>query len=351
MSNKLRIGFVGCGGMGQMAHLSNYVVLSDECEVVALAEPRPLLAQKVAARYGIPQVYRNHEELIAQGDVDAIIAAQPYRRHSLLIPDILRAGIPVFTEKPLTLTIEAGEKIVQLGEELGVLHMVGYHKRSDPAMEYAKGLVEQWKSSGEFGKLRYVRVTMPPGEWTNAADMPLGTSEQGEAGELEPYSTEFDEMNGKKYDTFVNYYIHQVNAIRFLLNEVYRVTYADRSGVLLAGESGSGVCVTLEMAPYQTTLEWHESILVAFEKGFVKIDLPAPLVRQTAGRVVVMRDNGQDQPTYTKPVLPNVSAMRNQAKNFLAAVRGERQVTNTAREALEDLKIASDYIRMMAVYQ
>lgn len=134
MSNKLRIDFVGSGGMGQMAHLSNYVELSDECEVVALAEPRPLLAHKVAARYDVSQVYRNHEELIAQGDVDAIFAAQPYRRHSLLIPYILRAGIPVFTEKPLTLTVEVGEKLVQLDEELGVLHMVGYHK----------GLIRQW---------------------------------------------------------------------------------------------------------------------------------------------------------------------------------------------------------------
>lgn len=35
--NKLRIGFVGAGGMGQMAHLSNYAVLSELCEVVALA--------------------------------------------------------------------------------------------------------------------------------------------------------------------------------------------------------------------------------------------------------------------------------------------------------------------------
>ncbi|QGQ94558.1 gfo/Idh/MocA family oxidoreductase [Paenibacillus psychroresistens] len=350
MTRKLKLGFVGTGGMGQMAHLSNYAVLKEECEVVAIAEPRPQLAQTVAARYGIPQVFSSHEELLLHGGVDAIIAAQPYTRHSILIPDILRAGLPVFTEKPLTLSVSAGEKLASLSEELGVLHMVGYHKRSDPAMEYAKKLVEEWKQSGEFGKLNYIRVTMPPGDWVSGADMPLGTDEAGVPGELEPLPPEFDQANGKKYDIFVNYYIHQVNAIRFLLGEPYKVTFADRSGVLLAGESESGVCVTLEMAPYSTSIEWHEGILVAFEKGFIKIDLPAPLVRQIAGRVIVMRDNGKSAPSYSEPIMPNVSAMRNQAKNFLAAVRGERPAPCAAKEALEDLKVARDYIQMMAKY-
>jgi predicted dehydrogenase len=350
MTRKLKLGFVGTGGMGQMAHLSNYAILKDECEVVAIAEPRPQLAQIVAARYGIPQVFNSHEELLQHGGVDAIVAAQPYTRHSILIPDILRAGIPVFTEKPLTLSVDAGERLASLGEELGVLHMVGYHKRSDPAMVYAQKIVQEWKQSGEFGKLNYIRVTMPPGDWVAGADMPLGTDEPGVIGELEPLPQEFDEPTGKKYDAFVNYYIHQVNYIRFLLGEPYKVTFADRSGVLLAGESESGVCVTLEMAPYSTSIEWHEGIFIAFEKGFIRIELPAPLVRQIAGKVIVMRDNGKAAPSYSEPIMPTLSAMRNQAKNFLAAVRGERPAPCTAKEALEDLKIARDYIQFMARY-
>jgi len=52
-SDKVRIGFVGVGGMGQCAHLKNYATI-DECEVVALAELRPGLAQRVTGRYGEP---------------------------------------------------------------------------------------------------------------------------------------------------------------------------------------------------------------------------------------------------------------------------------------------------------
>ena len=46
MSDRARIGFVGTGGMGQCAHLKNYAVLP-ECEVVAIAEIRPRLAERL----------------------------------------------------------------------------------------------------------------------------------------------------------------------------------------------------------------------------------------------------------------------------------------------------------------
>jgi predicted dehydrogenase len=52
---KVRIGFVGVGNMGQAAHLRNYVMVP-ECEVVALAEVQPDVAQRVAARWGIKKV-------------------------------------------------------------------------------------------------------------------------------------------------------------------------------------------------------------------------------------------------------------------------------------------------------
>jgi predicted dehydrogenase len=98
------------------------------------------------------------------------------------------------------------------------------------------------------------------------------------------------------------------------------------------------------MAPYQTTIDWQESALVAFEKGYVKIDLPAPVASNRPGRVEVYRDPGDGAtPTLTVPTLPWIHAMRQQAMNFVAAIRGEREPRCTAQEALEDLKVAKQY--------
>ncbi|MBM4050064.1 MAG: gfo/Idh/MocA family oxidoreductase, partial [Planctomycetes bacterium] len=85
MMSKVRIGFVGVGNMGQCAHLKNYATLP-ECEVVALAELRENQAKRVAARYGVPRVYRSHEEMLAAEKLDGIVASQPFTRHGVLVP-------------------------------------------------------------------------------------------------------------------------------------------------------------------------------------------------------------------------------------------------------------------------
>lgn len=211
-------------------------------------------------------------------------------------------------------------------------------------MEHANKLIDEWKMGGEYGSLQYIRVTMPPGDWTAAADRPIATKDTYPFIKSESGPAHCTDDQTRRLEAFVSYYIHQVNAIRFLLGEPYRLTYSDRKGILLTGESDGGATVMLEIAPYSTTVEWHETILVAFGKAFVKIDLPAPLVRQQAGKLTMMTDNGVGTPMVCHPVMPNESAMRRQAINFLAAVRGDRPAPCTAEEELDDLAFARDYI-------
>ena len=152
----------------------------------------------------------------------------------------------------------------------------------------------------------------------------------------------------RKYIEFVNYYIHQVNLMRYLLGEPYSVTYADPSGVLLAGQSDSGVACTIEMTPYATTIDWQESALVCFEHGYLQIDLPAPLASNRPGRLEIFRDPGQGvTPETLIPQLPWTHAMRQQAQNFINAIRGETKPPCQAAEALEDLRVAREYIRLL----
>lgn len=348
MAEKVKIGFVGVGGMGQCAHLRNYAALAD-CEVVALAEIRENTGRAVAGRYNIPKVYRNHEELLAKEKLDGIVASQPFNRHGLLIPELLRAKVPVFIEKPLAGSIAMGEKVLAALSGAKTWIMVGYHKRSDPATEYAKREIDRLKSSGELGRLKYVRMTMPAGDWIAGGFADLIKREEGPLPKLdwEPPAPDMDTAAFKEYTKFVNYYIHQVNLMRFLLGEPYSVKYADPAGVLFAGQSAGGVPCTLEMSPYSTTIDWQESALVCFERGFVRLELPAPLASNRPGRVVVFSDPGNGAaPQTVEPQLPWVGAMRNQAANFIAAIRGDRKPPCEAAEALDDLKVAREYLRL-----
>ena len=345
--SKVRIAFIGAGYMGQQAHLRNYVAL-DDCEVVAIAEPREKLREAVSARYGIKKTYKNHLQLMDDCEVDGIVASQPYDCHAVLLPEILPRGIPVFTEKPLALTVSSAQILVECAEDSGTLHMVGYHKRSDPAMEYAQWIIREWKDTQVCGQLRYIRATMPPGDWESGGRQGyIHTDEPYPDVRREPPPQDMDAETFEAYNEFVNYYIHQVNALRFLGGESYQVTHASPSGVLFVGESETGVTLTIEMAPYRTSITWEESYLVGFEHGYVKINLPPPLASQQAGTVTVMQDPGSDHPpTITQPVLPKRSAMLNQAANFVAVIRGEGSAPCESSEAAEDLRVSREYIRL-----
>jgi len=346
-ATRVRLGFVGVGFMGQVAHLRNYATLPD-CEIAAIAELRPKMARRVADAYGIPKVYATAAEMLAAEKLDALVASQPFTRHGTLVPELLAAGIPVLTEKPLAAAVAMGEKIVEAAKKHHTWQMVGYHKRSDPATIYAKAEIDRLKATGELGALRYVRLVMPSGDWVAGGDAGfLGSDEKGLDLKQDPVDPSMDEATWKDYFGFVNYYIHQVNLMRHLLGEPYSVVFAEPSGVLFVGRSQSGIACTLEMTPYSTTIDWQESALVAFEKGYVKLELPSPLASNRPGRVELMRDPGNGAvPVTTVPSLPWVHAMKQQAVNYLRAVRGEAKPPCDSVEALEDLKIARAFIRL-----
>lgn len=346
---RVRVGFVGVGNMGQCAHLKHYATLPD-CQVVALAEMRPALRRAVAARYGVPRSYASHEEMLDAEDLDAIVAPQPFTRHGQIVPDLLRRGLPLFTEKPLGASVQVGEAIVAAGRASGAWHMLGYHKRSDPATAYARAEIQRLRESGELGAMRYVRITMPPGDWVAGGFCDLVTTDEPRpALPADPPPPDMDADTFTRYVTLVNYYIHQINLLRYLLCEPYRVAYAAPSGALLAAEGATGVAAVIEMAPYRTTLGWEESALVGFERGYVRLELPAPLASNLAGRVTVYSDPGEGAtPVATSPTLPPVGAMRQQAINFLRAVRGEAPPPCTAEEGLEDLRIARDFLLLQS---
>jgi predicted dehydrogenase len=340
---KVKIGFLGCGGMGQVAHLANYVQL-DTCEVVALCDAKKNQAKLVAARYGVPRVYDSEEELLADPAIQGIVASQGFEFYTDTIPRVLKAGKHLLTEKPLCVYPQNGAALVELAEKTGRIHMVANQKRSDPATEYAVDQVRRWKESGEVGKFKYIRVSIPWGDWVAGTPWGISTDEKPKDNIRETRPAGVSDEFHKLMLNMVNGEIHQINLIHFFLGEDFKVTYVEKNKVLMVGESVSGIPVVLEMIPYRTNQEWHESVLICFEKGFVRLELPAPLASQRAGKVTVYR-NIEGNEGYTIPVLPYVSALRNQAANFIKAIKGEKRAPCTSADALKDLQIAWDYVK------
>jgi predicted dehydrogenase len=348
MSSKtIRLGFVGAGKQAQCAHIRNYAALPD-CTLAAIADPDEILAGKVAARYGIEQVYTSHQELIAKAKLDAIVVTlRAIPAAELVVCDFLAAKIPVFVEKPLAYSVAAAERVVAAAKTHGTLIVVGYHKRSDPATMFAKAEIDRLKKTGELGKLRYARVHVClAGDWMSGGYL---DAIKGSAPAPAPAPLPMDEFAGMdektlmRYASFAGAHSHQFDLMRHLIGEDYHFAYVQPSGILLVVESDSKIPGTFEFTPYASTKDWRESALVAFERGFVKVSLPAPVVNNLAGKVEVFRDEGGTAvPMSSIPVFPARSALQQQAANFLETVRNGGGVMCGPEDALKSLVIARD---------
>jgi predicted dehydrogenase len=131
----IRLGYVGCGFMAQNVHLPNFSSLND-CQLVALAENRRALGEEVARRYSIPKAYLDHRQLLDEDEVDAVAVSADYAQQGEIAADFLRAGKHVFMEKPMAVSVEQAERILQAAGQGKTRLMVGYMKRYDPGLRF-----------------------------------------------------------------------------------------------------------------------------------------------------------------------------------------------------------------------
>jgi len=340
----MKIGFIGAGKQAQSVHLPNYATI-ESCRIAAVADLDADLAARVAARYGAPH-YRTHQELLTKGKPDAVVVTlPPMPAAESLILDVLEAGVPLIVEKPLAWSVPAAERICAKQVQTGTPLVVGYHKRSDPAVMHAKAEIEQYRSSGELGAIRYARVHVSFGDWI--ANAYRGTLAGKPPAQKEaPATDDFRGMNEaakQKFKTFSGGHSHQLDLMRHLIGP-YRIAHVDPSGVLLVVTGENGLPGVFEFTPYLSSKDWREQALVAFEHGYVRVDLPAPLAINRAGTVEVFRDSGgESTPTTTSPVFPSVSAMTSQARNFVRFLSGEKTPLCSASDGLAALVTSRDW--------
>ena len=344
---KIKIGFVGAGHMGQRAHIANYATLPD-VELTALAEGRTETAKAVAQCYGIKTIYSNHKEMLEKAQLDAVVAIMDFKVHYAVVPDILEKGLPLLTEKPICVSYETGKQLVKQAEEKDIIYQVAYMKRCDPGTRFVKERIAEWKQSREFGTLNYVRVTMPPGDWIFGMDPPINRGDRVSYNSQkdEPVPSWMTDEQAKVYMILISYYGHQVNLICYLLDEDYAVEYVDPTGKILVARSKSGIPIVLEMATYEVVNEWHEFYEVFFDKGKIKLSLPAPLARQHAGEVEIYKNKGKNS-LYQKPVIVQKWSMLEQARFFIDAVRNKKRSISPASDAVKDLAIGEGYVKKL----
>ncbi len=118
MVQKVKIGVVGCGNISPIYFKAGKKF--DILDIVACADLIPERAQARAAEFGVPKAC-SVDELLADPDIDMVLNITIPIAHAGVAIKALQAGKSVYNEKPLTITRQDGQKLLQMAREKGLL--------------------------------------------------------------------------------------------------------------------------------------------------------------------------------------------------------------------------------------
>jgi predicted dehydrogenase len=154
MSKKgpVKVGIIGSQFEADI-HAYSFAAIPDVAEVVAVTSPTPGNAEKLAKKYDIPRIFTDYKKMLKEDDIEMVTIAAPNFLHAQMTIDIATAGKHVLCEKPLCMTLEEADLMIETCKKKGVLLLYAEELFFTPKYVRAKEMAEQ----GAFGKVYMVK--------------------------------------------------------------------------------------------------------------------------------------------------------------------------------------------------
>ncbi len=290
----LRVGVVGGGLVAQAMHLPYLAEKRDRFAITALAEPSRAVREALGARYSIPSLHADYRGLL--GEVDALVVCSPAGTHAEIVLAALDAGLHVFVEKPMCITLSDADAIVEARDRSGRVVQVGTMKRYDPAYER---MLAELPESAET--LRYLSVVVNDPEFepyfgpeiVRGTDVPAEVVEatrRGEAEQVEEAVGAGDPDTVRAFsESFLGSMIHDLNVVHGLLEAMGEPLPAEvvdgqwwNEGRAVAGALAlaNGARADLAWVQLLATHEYRETIQLFFDDGVRSLEFPSPWQKQ-----------------------------------------------------------------------
>lgn len=244
-NDRIRLGLIGVGNRG--TQLLHSFMKNDDVQVAAICDVyQPYLDRKrskvdaqtlQALGTRVPQMgedlgrdvarYTDFRRLLERKDIDAVVIATPDHWHALQAIAAMEAGKDVYVEKPLSITIHEGRKMVEAAQRTGRVAQVGLHRRSAKLYDNVHQLIQ----AGKIGKVSVARAYRISNMYARGIghdsvsapvtgldwDMWLGPrSEQPFQRNITPYKFRW----WKAYSSQMgNWGVHYCDAIRWMLED------------------------------------------------------------------------------------------------------------------------------------
>jgi predicted dehydrogenase len=146
-------GIIGCGNVTEVKSGPAFSKVKNS-KLIAVMRRNAALAEDYARRHNIPRFYSDAYSLINDPDINALYIATPPGSHAEYAISSIKAGKPVYIEKPMAINYSECVKINETAKKYKVPVFVAYYRRALPGFIKVKNLIE----GGSIGKIRAVQV-------------------------------------------------------------------------------------------------------------------------------------------------------------------------------------------------
>src|SRR3954447_12947058 len=226
-NDRVGVGYIGLGNRGDQVH-DAFLEHGDE-QTAAVCDLRDdYLDFAVKKSRATPKRYKDYKKLLEDKSVDAVVIATPDHWHALMFIDACNAGKDVYVEKPLSLTVVEGRKMVETADRTKRVVQVGTNRRSWKTYKEAAEFVR----AGGIGHVTAARCFHVKNEWPNglgaAADGPPPSEQKwdqwlGPAPKV-PYNANRSFYNFRWFYDYsggqvTNFGVHYVDVIRWFIGQ------------------------------------------------------------------------------------------------------------------------------------
>ena len=323
--NTVRWGIIGVGDVTEVKSGPAFYK-SEHSELVVVMRRNAEKAADYAKRHDVPKWYSNGSELINDPEVDAVYIATPPNSHADYAIEAMRAGKPVYVEKPMAKSYAECKEMLNVSEETGVPLYVAYYRRTLPAFLKVKELI----ADGVVGKPLTVNITL----YKQA-------QERGQKHE-EMHWHVFPEISGAGH--FFDLASHQFDYLDFILGPVIKVSgiavnqaglYPAEDTVTGTWQHDSGVTGTGSWCFVTDESSEKDIIEIIGENGRISLPCFSP------GNLKLTTNQGITEMGFTNP--EHIS--QNLVKQVIETLRENGECVSTGKSAARTSWVLDEMVK------
>lgn len=359
--SRIKVAVAGAGLIAQLEHIPNLLFLKSRYEVIGVADPSAKTRTLIQERHGL-RTYPSVEELLATRP-DAVVIAAPDSYHAEIAGTALDAGIHVFCEKPLSLSVADIDDLIRRRDASRRVLQVGYMKRWDPSYEL---LLEEVDGLGD--RLRFIAVEVnDPDSWPfsqhqeffRADDVPRALAEENKARLVRQVERAIgagvDDAAILGYaESYASSMIHDLNVVMGLLERMNISNYRPISGSIFCGGRGTGAVMAINGSQAIAQLShvvvpklanYQERISLFFDDRRFELVFPSPYLNHFPTRLTSFKSDGmklsqtEQRNGFQEPFVRELVG-------FWDAIVSGAKVRNTAEHARRDIAMVSSFAKL-----